>query len=222
MKHLQKILLALLVWGIAATGNSFAQLPRGVPDAIVSSPTNAVTPDGILPSKPYYFAVRTNMLYDAILLPTLGVEWRVNRDMGIKLDGSFGWWGNNSDKIQKVWFLNPEVRWYLLRDRRFYVGASGSYGEYNIYKYPVGSLFSKDTGYQGSLWSAGVTVGYQLCLSRHFSVDFNLGLGYARSKYDSFGMTDGVRVSKERDKSKNFFGPTQAGISLVWTFGNNK
>ena len=73
MKHLQKILLALLVWGIAATGNSFAQLPRGVPDAIVSSPTNAVTPDGILPSKPYNFAVRTNMLYDAILLPTLGV-----------------------------------------------------------------------------------------------------------------------------------------------------
>lgn len=134
MKHLQKILLALLVWGIAATGNSFAQLPRGVPDAIVSSPTNAVTPDGILPSKPYYFAVRTNMLYDAILLPTLGVEWRVNRDMGIKLDGSFGWWGSNSDKIQKVWFLNPEVRWYLLRDKRFYVGASGSYGEYNIYK----------------------------------------------------------------------------------------
>ena len=150
MKHLQKILLALLVWGIAATGNSFAQLPRGVPDAIVSSPTNAVTPDGILPSKPYYFAVRTNMLYDAILLPTLGVEWRVNRDMGIKLDGSFGWWGSNSDKIQKVWFLNPEVRWYLLRDKRFYVGASGSYGEYNIYKYPVGSLFSKDTGYRAN------------------------------------------------------------------------
>lgn len=29
MKHLQKILLALLVWGIAATGNSFAQLPPG-------------------------------------------------------------------------------------------------------------------------------------------------------------------------------------------------
>lgn len=173
-------------------------------------------------SETYRFALRTNLLYDAMLLPTLGVEWRVNRDWGVKLDGSLSWWGSNSDKVQKIWLLNPEVRWYLLRDRRFYVGASGSYGEYNIYKYPVGSLFSKDTGYQGSLWSAGVTVGYQLCLSRHFSVDFNLGLGYTRSKYDSFGMTDGVRVSKERDKSKNFFGPTQAGISLVWTFGNNK
>lgn len=170
----------------------------------------------------YRFALRTNLLYDAFLLPTLGVEWRVNRDWSIKLDGSLSWWGGNSDKVQKAWFLNPEVRWYLLRDRRFYVGASGSYGEYNIYKYPVGSLFSKDTGYQGKLWSAGVTVGYQLCLSRHFSMDFNLGLGYIRSKYDSFTMTDDVRVSKERNQSKNFFCPTQAGISLVWTFGNKK
>ena len=168
------------------------------------------------------FALRTNLLYDAFLLPTLGVEWRVNRDWGIKLDGSLSWWGSSSDNVQKVWLLNPEVRWYLLRNKRLYVGASGSYGEYNIYRYPLGRLFSKDTGYQGTLWSAGVTVGYQLCLSRKFSVDFNLGMGYTRSKYDSFGMTDGVRVSKERDKTKSFFGPTQAGISLIWTLGNSK
>lgn len=172
------------------------------------------------PSKPYCFAVRTNVLYDAMLLPTLGVEWRIDRDWSVKLDGSLSRWGGNSGKVQKIWLLNPEVRRYLLRDRRLYVGASGSYGEYNIYEYPLGKLFSKDTGYQGTLWSAGVTVGYQLCLSRHFSVDFNLGVGYTRSEYDSFTMTDGVRVSKERGKTKNFFGPTQAGISLVWRFGN--
>ena len=187
------------------------------PEQSSSEPLPVVSQPGT-----YRFALRTNLLYDAMLLPTLGVEWRVNRDWGVKLDGSLSWWGSNSDKVQKVWLLNPEVHRYLLRDRRFYVGASGSYGEYNIYKYPLGSLFSKDTGYQGTLWSAGVTVGYQLCLSRHFSVDFNLGLGYTRSKYDSFGMTDGVRVSKERGKTKNFFGPTQAGISLVWILGNNK
>lgn len=170
----------------------------------------------------YRLAVRTNVLYDAMLLPTIGVEWRVNPDWGVKLDGSLAWWGGKSDKVQKMWLLNPEVRRYLLRDRRFYVGASGSYGSYNIYKYPLGSLFSKDTGYQGTMWSAGVTVGYQLCLSRHFSVDFNLGLGYTRSEYDSYGMTEGVRVYKAKDQSKNFWGPTQAGISLVWTIGGDK
>lgn len=174
-----------------------------------------------MPAKPYCFAVRTNVLYDAMLLPTLGVEWRVNRDLGIKLDGSLAWWGGSSDKVQKMWLLNPEVRWYLLDKKRFYVGASGSYGQYNIYKYPLGKMLADDTGYQGTLWNAGVTVGYQLRLCRSFSVDFNLGLGYTRSEYDSFAITDGVRVYKDRNKTKNLFGPTQAGISLVWTIGGN-
>ena len=79
-------------------------------------------------------------------------------------------------------------------------------------------------------------MGYQLYLSRRFSVDFNLGLGYTRSEYDSFTpiMTEiripgddfpaieCVRVIKERSKTKNFFGPTQAGINLIWTIGGNK
>ena len=86
----------------------------------------------------------------------------------------------------------------------------------------LGNAFAKDTGYQGTLWSAGLTVGYQLSLCRSLSIDFYLGLGYVRSAYDSFGLTDGVRVYKDRDKTKNFFGPTQAGISLVWTIGGGK
>ena len=170
--------------------------------------------------RPYRFAVRTNALYDALLLPTLGVEWRLNENVGIRLDGSLSWWGGERGKVQKMWLVNPEVRWYLLRDKRFYAGVSGSYGEYNIYKYPLGSILSKDTGYQGKLWNAGLTVGYQLYLSRSFSIDFNLGLGYTRSEYDSFGVTDGMRVYKERNKTNNFWGPTQAGISLVWTIGS--
>lgn len=174
----------------------------------------------VKPEQPYRFAVRTNVLYDAFLLPTLGVEWRVNRDLGVKLDGSLSWWGGEHGRVQKMWLVNPEVRWYLWDKKRFYVGASGSYGEYNIYKYMLGGIVSKDTGYQGKLWNAGLTAGYQLYLSRDFSIDFNLGLGYTRSEYDSFGMTDGVRVYKERNKSKHFWGPTQAGISLVWTIGS--
>ena len=172
--------------------------------------------------QPYRFAVRTNVLYDAFLLPTLGVEWRMNENVGIKLDASLAWWGGNHGKVQKMWLVNPEVRWYLLREKRFYVGASGTYGEYNIYKYPLGSVLSKDTGYQGTMWNAGLTVGYQLYLSRCFSVDFNLGLGHTRFDYDTFGITDGMRVYKEREKTKNLWGPTQAGISLIWTIGRNK
>mgnify|MGYP004678886871 CR=1 FL=1 len=172
-----------------------------------------------LPVKPYCFAVRTNLLYDAFLLPTLGVEWRVNRNVGIKLDGSLSHWGDEKGKVQKIWLVNPEIRWYLLDNKRFYLGAGANFGRYNIYKGMVGSLFSSDTGYQGKLWGAGLTVGYQLYLSRSFSVDFNLGLGYTNLEYDSFTISNETRVYKDRDKSKDFWGPTQAGISLVWTIG---
>lgn len=192
------------------------------PAAPVTEPVTETMPETPAPVRPYHFAVRTNVLYDVMLLPTLGVEWRINPDLGVKLDGSLAWWGNEHGKTMKVWLLNPEVRWYLLRNKRLYAGVSGSYGEYNLYKYPLGSLFSKDTGYQGTLWSAGLTVGYQLYLSHCFSVDFNLGLGYTQSDYDSFRMIDGVRVYKSKNQSKSLFGPTQAGISLIWTIGGHK
>lgn len=174
------------------------------------------------PSKPYCFAVRTNLLYDAFLLPTLGVEWRVNNNIGIKLDGSYSHWGDEKGKVQKIWLINPEMRWYLLDNKRFYVGASANFGEYNIYKYMLGGLFSDDTGYQGKLWGAGLTVGYQLYLSRSFSLDFNLGLGYTNLEYDSFNIVNETRVYKDKNKSKDFWGPTQAGISLIWTIGGSK
>lgn len=185
-------------------------------------PVVEVVPESITSSKPHCFAVRTNLLYDAFLLPTLGVEWHINRNLSVKLDGSLAWWGNEKGKVQKIWVLNPEVRWYLLRDKRFYVGASGNYGKYNIYKYAIGSIVSKDTGYQGSMWGAGVSVGYQLHLSRRFSADFNLGLGYTRFNYDTFRMIHGVRIYKDRDCSRNFWGPTQAGVNLIWIIGEYK
>lgn len=191
--------------------------PEPQPEPQVIEPTVRATP-----SKPYCLAVRTNLLYDAFLIPTLGVEWRVNRNVGIKLDGSRSWWGDEHGKVQKIWLLSPEVRWYLLDAKRFYVGVGGNYGEYNIYKGMLGGLFSDDTGYQGKLYGGGLTVGYQLYLSRAFSLDFNLGLGYTRLGYDSFTISNETRVYKDRNKTKNFWGPTQAGVSLVWTIGGRK
>lgn len=181
-----------------------------------------VIPEPVAPAKPYCFSVRTNLLYDAFLLPTLGVEWRVSPSVGVKLDGSRSWWGDSRGKVQKIWLVSPEVRWYMGDTKRFYVGASANFGEYNIYKHMIGGLFSSNTGYQGKLWNAGATVGYQLYLSRSFSLDFNLGLGYTKFEYDSFFMAGDTRVFKDRDKTKNFWGPTQAGVNLIWTIGGNK
>ena len=166
-------------------------------------------------------SIRTNLLYDAFLTPTLGVEWYPNNNntIGVKLDGSFAFWGNEHGRTHKLWIVSPEVRWYMGNARRFYLGAGGNIGEFNIYKGMVGNLVSGQTGYQGKLLSGGVTVGYLLKLNRTFSLDFNLGLGYTHLEYDTFGISNETRVYKGRDVTKDIWGPTQAGISLVWAIG---
>lgn len=210
-----------------APGPTPAPQARPVPEPVV-------VPEPVDPWRDRYaVSVRTNLLYDAFLMPTLGIEWRINRHIGIKLDGSLSWWGDEKGKVQKVWGLSPEVRWYLGGTKRFYLGAGGNYTEYNVYKYPIGGVLSSETGYQGTLWNAGLTVGYQLRLARSWSLDFNLGLGYNHSNYDSFSLAaregwnddqdfprrEGVRVLKDRNKTKTFWGPTQAGVTLVWRIG---
>lgn len=164
--------------------------------------TEVKTPDVFFPP----FALRTNLLYDLFLTPTLGIEWRINADVGIKLDGSWAHWGNEHGKVQKLWLISPEVRWYMGEPKRFYVGAGANVGEFNLYKYMVGSFFPAHTGYQGNLYSGGVTVGYQLPIGSRFGIDFNLGLGYTRLKYDSFYLSNEVRVYRDRDRIKNFWG----------------
>lgn len=180
------------------------------------------TAEPVRPAKPYCLSVRTNLLYDAFLTPTLGVEWRVTGSAGIKVDGSYGYWGNEHGKVQKIWLVSPEARWYMGAEKRFYLGLGANVGEYNIYKGMPGSLFDKDKGYQGKLYGGGLTAGFQLPLSKSFGIDFNLGLGYTHFEYDSFTVINETRVFSERDKTKNFWGPTQAGITFVWTIGGNK
>lgn len=171
--------------------------------------------------EPYFFALRTNLLYDAFLLPALGAEWRVNGNIGIKIDGGLAWW-SSGDKVQKMWLVNPEIRWYIGASKRFYLGVGGNYGEYNTCGYLLGKLYPDNTGYQGKLYGGGLTAGYQARLTRRLLFDLNLGLGVIRTEYDSFYIKDGVRTYDQKDQTKNFWGPTQAGVSLVWIFRNHQ
>ena len=175
---------------------------------------------------PLKLDLRTNLLYDAILTPTLGVEWHIHRSWGIKIDGSYSHWGSDHGRVHNIWLVSPEVRWYMGNAGRFYTGLGGNVGRYDIYEGVIGNLFFPDkTGYQGGLYSGSLSVGYKLALSPTFSLDFNLGLGYTHFKYDSFTVTDRVRVYKEikeKDVTKNLWGLTQASVSLVWKPGKNK
>lgn len=158
---------------------------------------------------PYHFALRANLLRWVTLTPDLGVEWRVNRHVGIAVNGTYTSWSwNGKDRRYALWEVNPEVRWYLGKEKRGYVGAMYKAGQFNYKLSTVGK--------QGDLMGGGLVGGYQLRLNNALSLDFSLGVGYVNADYEKYTVIDGVRVRQGKE-TKNWWGPTSAGVTLVWT-----
>lgn len=156
----------------------------------------------------YTLSLRANLLRWATLTPDLGVEWRVNRHVGIAVNGSYTSWSwNGKDRRYALWEVSPEVRWYIGKEKRGYIGAMYKAGEFN---YKLSS-----TGKQGDLMGGGITGGYQLRLNDALSMDFNLGIGCVHADYEKYEVIDGVRVRRATE-SKNWWGPVNAGVTLVW------
>jgi len=68
--------------------------------------------------------------------------------------------------------------------------------------------------FEGWFVGAGVSYGYHWVVAPRFSMEFTVGAGYAFLKYDKNRCTDCVK--KIGDGTKHYFGPTRAGISLVF------
>lgn len=155
-----------------------------------------------------HFSIRTDLLRWATLTPDLGIEWRINRHVGIAVNGSWTSWSwNGKDRRYALWEVAPEVRWYLGKEKRGYIGAMYKAGEFN-YKF-------SGTGRQGDLMGGGITGGYQLRLNRTLALDFSLGLGCLHAGYDKYTVIDNVRVRRGKG-TKDWWGPVQAGVTLVW------
>ncbi len=156
------------------------------------------------------WSLRANLLYRLANMVNAGVEWKPSGSLGILLNA--GWSGtewSGGDRKLRLWMVSPELRWYLGEDNCWFLGVEAHAGKFNIKL--------SDTGYQGNFMGGGFTAGYRARLSRYFDMDFSLGLGYIYSAYDEYYRENGesVKINEQR-LNKNIFGPTQAGVSLIW------
>ena len=189
-----------------------APLPAAepVPETAVTEPETIALPAPHTPEVKNSLLLRANLLRWATLTPDLGVEWRINPAWGVLLHGSWTSWSrDNKNRRYALWRISPEVRYYIGKEKRGYLGAMYHIGEFN---YKLG-----DTGKQGDYEGGGITGGYQLPLNRSISLDFHAALGYTRADYDRYNVTDGVRVRQGSD-SKYYWGINQLGVTLVWKF----
>lgn len=170
--------------------------------------TLADTPSETKITNDYHLSLRANLLRWATLTPDLGLEWRICPSWGIAVNGSWTSWSwNDKDRRYALWEVAPEIRYYMGEKKAWYLGAMFKAGQFN-YKL-------SETGKQGDLMGGGITAGYQLRLNKALALDFNLGLGYLNADFEKYEVIDGVRV-RCGNETKNWCGPINAGVTLVW------
>ena len=152
--------------------------------------------------------LRANLLRWATLTPDLGLEWHISDRWSLGVGGSWTSWSwNDKQRRYALWEVTPEVRYYIGKERRGYLGAMFKAGAFN-YKF-------SETGKQGDLVGGGLTGGYILPVGKRLSLDFSLGLGYLNADYEKYRVIDGVRV-RQGSETKDWWGPVHAGITLRW------
>lgn len=170
--------------------------------------TLADTPSETKITNDYHLSLRANLLRWATLTPDLGLEWRICPSWGIAVNGSWTSWSwNDKDRRYALWEVAPEIRYYMGEKKAWYLGAMFKAGQFN---YKI-----SETGKQGDLMGGGITTGYQLRLNKALTLDFNLGLGYLNADFEKYEVIDGVRV-RYGNETKNWCGPINAGVTLVW------
>ncbi|MDE6010589.1 MAG: DUF3575 domain-containing protein [Muribaculaceae bacterium] len=164
-----------------------------------------------------HFAVKTNLLYYAVLMPNLEVEWRFSKRWSVALEGDVAWYGRNTSFHKyRIAIVTPEVR-YRVRPREawrgLYVGVFIGPGVYD--------LENGGNGYRGEGVMTGVSLGYSWPIARRLSLEAALGVGYLYTRYKEYKPFDG-HFLYQRTKDLNYFGPLKLKLSLVWRFGHRR
>lgn len=178
-----------------------------------------------IPSRAQDIALKTNLLYDAFLTPNIGVEIGAAPKWSAELSGNFNNWTINDGKRWKHWLIQPEIRyWFCDRFSGHFVGAHLLGGQYNYggWKHGVNFLGThfekmKDERHQGWYAGAGVAYGYTRILAKHWSIEGEIGIGWAYTRYDVYPCRKcGTKTAS--GKTHNYFGPTKAAINLIYVF----
>lgn len=166
------------------------------------------------------FALKTNMLFDAALMPNIEIEVPIGKRWSVNGEYMFPWWLLKNDRYcLEILSGGLEGRYWLgsTRNREHrevlighFVGLYVGGGKYD--------LQWKESGYQGEFFiAAGLSYGWATRIARNLHLEFNIGIGLLRTDYRHYHAQDNYRTLMWQENGNyTWFGPTKAKISLVW------
>ncbi|MDH6344201.1 hypothetical protein M2480_003116 [Parabacteroides sp. PFB2-12] len=163
------------------------------------------------------FAVKSNLLYDLTTTINLGVEFGLADKWTLDISGNYNPWkfSDDCDAMRlKHWLVQPELRyWTCEKFNGHFFGLHGHYGDYNVGGIKFLSENMEKHRYQGTLYGAGLSYGYQWLLSNRWSMEAVIGAGWAHMDHDKFDCACcGDMTPKDRD----YFGVTKVALSIIY------
>jgi len=180
------------------------------------------------PSKPFYMSLQTNMLYDVLALPNIGIELHLGKNWSIAANWIYGWWScKDRHRYWRAYGGDIAVRRWFGRaaSHKPLTGHHiGLYGQILTYDIEFGGKGQMAGAPGKTLWykptyAAGIEYGYTLPLARRLNIDFTIGVGYLSGDYYKYQPIDNHYVWMSTSKRK-WLGPTKLEVSLVWLLGN--
>lgn len=165
--------------------------------------------------KTTYVQLKTNILYDALVVPNLSAEISLNKSWTIEVGYWYTWWKN--DTSHKYWRgYGEEI------DVRKYLGKHDSKVPFSGHH--VGATFQMclydiefgNRGYMSDFsYGIGAEYGYSVPLSSKARIDFAIAVGYFGGRYRVYDPMDSHYVWKE-NRNLHWVGPVKAGISFAY------
>ena len=166
------------------------------------------------------FALKTNLLYDAVTALNAEVEVPIGKRFSVMVEDVFPWWkaGPNGNKYcLQMWTMSVEPRWWFYRkgmnDRLqgHFVAPYVMSGKYDL-------QWDTSICYRGYGWSAGLTYGYSMPLCKWLNMEFSMSFGYLKASYQHYQPSpDYEHLYKDPDNAgrMTYVGPTKVKVSLV-------
>lgn len=156
-------------------------------------------------------SLRTNLAWDAVSEPNLGVEFSVSNHWSLGVDaGIKAWprwlawdWDKENPTHWRNFAVAPEVRYYLKEVfQGMFVGADALYTHYNVGNVPTPfHMYPEVEEYrlQGSFWAGGLLAGYAWWPWQHWRLELEAGAAVGLAAYDRFECAHcGTKLAEER------------------------
>ena len=185
---------------------------------------------------PWYMGLKTNLLAGAMVIPQVGVEVQLSRNLSLDIQGWMTRYNifTPNDKNTSVYGFAPELRWWkddAMRTGSF-LGVHGNCTWYTLqwkdflYQNGPENVWEgnyHDSGNMHPAWSVGLTYGYVVGFGpkKNWGLEFVIGLGYGRYSQNKASLSGNSWMLVEH-QANHHFGITRAGINLTYRFNVRK